>query len=115
MVDVKRSTIKEGYGAMMAVFLSAVAFSVLFLSSCASKGGTVGGNGAGAAMSIGTATMLPDGTVVLDLRAGGLAGTPVGDGRLTYPPNHPQYREILEHLGGIRPGETRPVPPWTDD
>lgn len=61
--------------------------------------------------SIGSATMQPDGTIVLQLRAGG-GGGPVGDGRFSYPPGHPQYSMILRHLGGLRPGETRPVPPF---
>jgi hypothetical protein len=55
--------------------------------------------------------MLPDGTIVLDLRAGG-GGGPVGDSRLTYPKTHPSYHEVLRHLGGLEPGETNPVPPW---
>jgi hypothetical protein len=33
---------------------------------------------------------------------------------LTYPPSHPQYREILEHVGGLKPGETKPCPPFPD-
>jgi hypothetical protein len=60
---------------------------------------------------IGTATMRADGTIVLDLRAEGPGGA-VGQGRLTYPPDHPQYAAVLRHLGGLRPGETKPVPPW---
>ena len=66
-------------------------------------------------MSIGTATMLRDGTIILDLRAGAGPSGAKGDARITYPPGHPQYREILEHVGGLRPGETRNVPPWTDE
>jgi hypothetical protein len=62
--------------------------------------------------AIGTAHMLDDGTVVLDLRAEG--GGAVGHGRLTYPPSHPQYAEILRHLGGLAPGEKKPVAPWPD-
>ncbi len=65
--------------------------------------------------SIGTATMLADGTIVLDLRAGADPGGAKGDARLRYPPGHPQYREIMEHVGGLRPGETKSVPPWTDE
>jgi hypothetical protein len=38
----------------------------------------------------------------------------VGDGFLTYPPSDPQYAEILRHLGGLKPGETKSVPPWPD-
>lgn len=55
--------------------------------------------------------MTEDGTIVLDLRAVSPQGQ-VGIGRLTYPPSHPQYQEILKHIGGIKPGENKPVPPW---
>jgi hypothetical protein len=61
--------------------------------------------------SIGTATMAPDGTITLQLRATGPGGA-VGDGLFRYPPWHPQYEAILRHLGGLRPGETRPVRPF---
>lgn len=67
--------------------------------------------GGQAPASIGSATMEPDGTIILQLRAGG-GGGPVGDGRFAYPPSHAQYQMILRHLGGLRPGETRPVPPF---
>lgn len=59
---------------------------------------------------IGTARMEPDGTIVLDLVA--REGAVVGQGRLVYPPRHPQYETILRHLGGLRPGEAKPVPPF---
>jgi hypothetical protein len=61
--------------------------------------------------SIGQATMEPDGTIVLRLRAEGPGGMR-GDGLFRYPPDHPQYRSVLDHLGGMRPGENKPVPPW---
>lgn len=94
---------------------------LLGTSGCAGSGETARperGVNSGAVndrMSIGTATMLRDGTIVLDLRAASGPSGPKGDARLTYPPGHPQYREILEHVGGLRPGETRNVPPWTDE
>jgi hypothetical protein len=53
-----------------------------------------------------------DGTIVLDLRAEDAATGAVGDARLVYPPGHAEYREILAHLGGLAPGESKPVPPW---
>lgn len=62
--------------------------------------------------SIGQATMLHDRTIVLVLRAEGPTTQAVGDAQLVYPPTHPQYRQIAEHLGELRPGETKPVPPW---
>ena len=61
--------------------------------------------------SIGQATMRDDGTIVLDLRAEGPGGA-VGDARLVYPPSHKDYKMILDHLGGIRPGENKPVAPF---
>lgn len=62
---------------------------------------------------IGMATMEDDGTLVLDLRAeedGGL----VGHGRVTYAPDDPHYQEVLDHLGGLEPGQEKPVRPWED-
>jgi hypothetical protein len=61
--------------------------------------------------SIGAATMLPDGTIKLQLRAEGPGGT-VGDALLTYPPSDKDYAKILKHLGGLKPGESKPVPPF---
>jgi hypothetical protein len=55
--------------------------------------------------------MQRDGTLILDLRAEG-PGPTHGDARLVYPPSHPRYQEILAHLGGIKPGEHKPVPPF---
>ena len=60
---------------------------------------------------IGTASMQPDGTILLDLRATGPGGAR-GDARLAYPPGHRDYDMILRHLGGLRPGENKPVPPF---
>ncbi|MBZ5516641.1 MAG: WG repeat-containing protein [Acidobacteriia bacterium] len=64
--------------------------------------------------SIGSASMEADGTIVLRLRAEGPGGM-VGDGLLRYPPDHPRYQEVLRHLGGLRKGETKPVPPWPEE
>ena len=65
------------------------------------------------AASIGSATMQADGTIVLLLRA--MDGTGMrGDARVTYPRGHAQYEKILAHLGGLKPGEEKPVPPWPE-
>lgn len=63
--------------------------------------------------SIGVATMEADGTIVLQLRAEG-PGPVLGDGRLTYPRRHKDYDMVLKHVGGLKPGESKPVPPWPD-
>jgi hypothetical protein len=45
--------------------------------------------------SIGTATMLDDGTIVLTLRADSEDGAIIGHGRLTYKPDHSEYNPSL--------------------
>jgi hypothetical protein len=61
---------------------------------------------------IGTATMSDDGTIALKLVMTG-GGRPA-DALLTYKTDSPDYQEILHHLGGMKPGETKPVTPWPD-
>jgi hypothetical protein len=60
--------------------------------------------------SIGTAEMSADGTITLRLRS--LSPNPIAEGVLTYAPDDPQYEEVKQHLGGIAPGEFKPVKPW---
>ncbi len=61
---------------------------------------------------IGTATMDDDGTINMKLRAVG-PGI-VGAGMVSYAKNHPNYREVLQHLGPIKPGVEVMVKPWPD-
>jgi hypothetical protein len=63
--------------------------------------------------SIGVATMEADGTIVLTLRASTPGGIR-GETQLRYPRDHEEYDAVLKHLGGLRPGESKPVPPWPD-
>lgn len=56
--------------------------------------------------------MKADGTIVLQLRAE--AGDTQGDALFVYPPSHKQYKQILDHVGGLTPGQTKPVPPWPE-
>ncbi len=60
--------------------------------------------------SVGEASMTDDGTILLHLRAE--AANAVGDAVLRYAPDHPQYQQILDHLSGLHPGESKPVPPF---
>lgn len=63
---------------------------------------------------IGNATMLPDGTLVLDL----IAQTPdgsTGHALFRYAPDSTQYNAILEHLNGLEPGQSKLVPPWPQE
>jgi hypothetical protein len=55
--------------------------------------------------TIGIAVMGEDGTITLNLRS------PDGaQGLLVYKRGDPQYARIISHLGGIRPGEHKPIP-----
>ncbi len=60
----------------------------------------------------GTATMLDDGTLALRLRLAS-DGTPAND-TFIYKVGDRAYDDILRHLGGLRPGETKPFSPWKD-
>ena len=60
--------------------------------------------------SIGVATMTEDGVITLRLRS--LPPGPIAEGTMSYKSGDPQYEEIKEHIGGIAPGETKPVRPW---
>jgi hypothetical protein len=62
--------------------------------------------------SIGIARMLEDGTISMMLRAEGPGGA-VGDAVLTYRKSDPKYAEMLKHIGGLKQGEEKPVPPWS--
>jgi hypothetical protein len=61
---------------------------------------------------IGDAKMLEDGTIIINLRrtADGINVS----GIIKYPINNRDYKEVLDHLGGMRPGETKLVPAWDD-
>jgi hypothetical protein len=63
--------------------------------------------------TVGVATMESDGTIVLQLRTPSDSG-PLGEALFTYPTDHPEYQSVLDHLGGLSPGEAKPVPPWPD-
>lgn len=59
--------------------------------------------------SIGVATLLEDGTLVLDLRA---EGPGLGDARFCYPPSDPQYAQVKAHVGEMKVGESVSVRPF---
>lgn len=62
---------------------------------------------------IGEATMQDDGTIVMNLLA--TEGPIRGLGSVTVKPTDSNYQETLDHIGGLEPGETKPVRPWPDD
>ena len=62
---------------------------------------------------IGDAHMAADGTLTLNLVGYGCRGE-IGHAQIVFPTSHPRYREILSHIGEIRPGEIKGVRPWRD-
>ncbi len=60
--------------------------------------------------SVGTAKMSADGTITL--RVHSLWPQPFAESQLVYAPGDALYGEIKRHLGGMTPGESKPVPPW---
>jgi hypothetical protein len=56
--------------------------------------------------SIGTALMSQDGTITLTL------STAAAQGVVAYHRGDPQYARIFSHIGGIQPGQKKPVPPF---
>jgi hypothetical protein len=61
---------------------------------------------------LGTASMSDDGTLSLHLRSTS-DGKPAGD-TLTYKVTDRAYDNVLRHLGGLNPGETKEFRPWKD-
>ena len=55
--------------------------------------------------------MTADYTVTLKLRAVSDDGA-IGEASFTYSPMDEDYESIVSHIGGINPGESKPVPPW---
>jgi len=83
-----------------------LALALAAASGCASKS-----NAVEAEESIGQATMLKDRTIQMTLRAEGPRGA-VGDGLLVLRPGDKNYEATIAHVGGLEPGQSKPVPPW---
>lgn len=59
---------------------------------------------------LGTAAMADDGsiTISLDRKLNGKRAEEM----IRYPTSDPAYRQIIEHVGGLKPGESKPVLSW---
>ena len=60
--------------------------------------------------SIGVATMAKNGVITLQIRA--LNPDIIIESLLAYKPSDRNYQSILAHLGGLAPGQSKPVRPW---
>ncbi|WP_338760162.1 hypothetical protein [Massilia sp. METH4] len=102
-----------------AVVVSAAAVLLLMLAFAYFRGGNAPSPRAADTaadadqLPIGAARMLDDGTIVMDLYM--RHGEAVGHGQATYRKDHPEYARVLKHLGGLRPGEEKLVPPFPDE
>ena len=63
--------------------------------------------------SVGSAEMGKDRVLRLMLRTETADGM-VGEMTLVVPPDDPRYAGFVAHLGGIEPGEARPIPPFPE-
>lgn len=62
---------------------------------------------------IGEATMLPDGSLSVTIKPDGPPQR--GEtGAAVFKPNNPRYREILSHVGDMKPGDRKPIPAWNN-
>jgi hypothetical protein len=96
-------------------FLKGVLVLVIFGASSASFAEDVKPSPSAARPSMpfaGTATMQDDGSLVLHLRLTG-DGKEIDD-TLTYKPTDRGYDNVLRHLGGLDPGDTKSFRPWKD-
>lgn len=63
--------------------------------------------------SVGSATMDKDRTLRLMLRTETADGM-VGEMTMVVPPDDPRYAGYVAHLGGMKPGDAKPIPPFPE-
>jgi hypothetical protein len=86
--------------------------TILALVMLAAAGAAFAAENARSSMSYyGTATMDED-TIKIELRS--TADGKPADGTIVYKRGDRGFDNLLRHLGGIRPGETKEVRPWKD-
>ena len=66
--------------------------------------------------SIGVATLTKDGHLHVILRATEEPGSDqiLGDAFFVMTEDDPSYRTYLDAVGGLRPGQSKPIPPFED-
>jgi hypothetical protein len=66
----------------------------------------------GADRSVGVATMLANGTILIGVGGNGPGAR--AQAVLEIHPGDTNYQMIVDHVGGLKPGETKLIPPWPD-
>jgi hypothetical protein len=87
-----------------------VVISCAALSSCVAAGERADT----AEAFVGVAEMKADGTIILQLGSTSFEGA-VNEGPFEYPPTHPDYTKILNHIRPITPGRRVRVRPFTSE
>ncbi len=66
---------------------------------------------------IGVATLEKEGALTVFLRAESINEDPpiTGHTQESYHPKDPEYEMYLRHLGGLKRGESKSIPPFLDD
>ena len=59
---------------------------------------------------VGAAKMSSDGVITLQLWS--QDGPNIAEAMVRIRPGEPRYEETLRHLGGLKPGEAKAIPPW---
>ena len=72
----------------------------------------IAGEDPAAGQSVGVATMLNNGTILIGVGGDGPAAR--AQAVLEIHPGDTNYQMIIDHVGGLKPGETKPIPPWPD-
>jgi len=60
--------------------------------------------------NVGTITMFADRSIELKMRS--LPPGPIAEALFRYKPGDAKYKESIDHVGGLKPGETKMLPPW---
>src|SRR3954463_2870903 len=97
-------------GAAASVFL--LAFSGSVLAAETSPPGNGANENPATEKSIGMARMLADGTILVGVAARG--SNDRAQAVLMLEPGDTQYQPLLDHIGGLKPGETKSIPPWPE-
>lgn len=63
--------------------------------------------------SVGTALLKDDGTIILVLGTGGATDQKASI-LVQYKPKDKEYQKIIEHVGGLKAGEAKNIPPWPE-
>jgi hypothetical protein len=62
--------------------------------------------------NVGVATMAADGTITLMLRSEDHGR--IAEAVLVKRPGDADYEQVKAHLGGLKPGESKAIPPWPE-